>query len=103
VNVYVEVQNTGTVKGDETAFLFASYPETKAPAPNGRHKKELKAFYRVTLNPGEKKGILIPVRLEDLRYWNNGWQVESGPVKVAVAGSSDDEALAKNTTTFTVK
>jgi beta-glucosidase len=64
---------------DEVAFLFVSYPNTKARRP----AKELKGFYRASLDAGQTKRISIPLRIADLKYWDmtsNGWQVESGPV-----------------------
>jgi beta-glucosidase len=91
VNVQVDVTNTGTMKGDEVVFLFVSYPNTKARRP----AKELKGFYRVSLEAmgtaGNAKRITIPLRVADLKYWDmttSKWVVESGPVKVMVGGSS---------------
>jgi beta-glucosidase len=91
VNVQVDVTNTGTAKGDEVVFLFVSYPNTKARRP----AKELKGFYRVSLEAmgtaGNSKRITIPLRVSDLKYWDMGmskWVVESGAVKVMVGGSS---------------
>jgi beta-glucosidase len=98
VNVTVEVTNSGTVAGDEVAFLFVSFPSTTAR----RSLKELKGFYRVSLDPGVTKRITIPLRVADLKYWNmttSQWVVESGPVKVMVGGRSDSLPVSD---TFTV-
>jgi beta-glucosidase len=87
VNVQVDVKNAGTRKGDEVVFLFVSYPSTQARRPT----KELKGFYRVTLDAGQSKRITIPLRVGDLKYWDmtqNTWIVESGPVEVMVGGNS---------------
>jgi beta-glucosidase len=98
VNVTVEVTNSGTVAGDEVAFLFVSFPSTTAR----RSLKELKGFYRVSLDAGVTKRITIPLRVADLKYWNmttSQWVVESGPVKVMVGGRSDSLPVSD---TFTV-
>jgi len=87
VNVKVDISNTGMVKGDEVAFLFVSYPGTPARRP----VKELKGFFRVSLDPGQTKRITIPLRVSDLKYWDaakNSWVVESGQVQIMVGPSS---------------
>jgi beta-glucosidase len=87
VNVQVDIKNTGTVKGDEVAFLFASYPSTTQRRP----LKELKGFHRVSLEPGQTKRITFSVRVADLKYWDqsaNGWKIESGPVQFQVGPSA---------------
>jgi beta-glucosidase len=99
VNVTVDIKNSGTVKGDEVVFLFVSYPNTT----KRRHIKELKGFYRVTLDPGQGKRISIPLRVSDLRYYDmasKSWQVDTGPVQVMVGPSSDNLPLKD---TFPVK
>ena len=85
--VYVTVENTGTVAGDEIVMAWVSYPMSKARRP----KKELKGFTRVSLGVGEKKQVLIPIRLRDLDYYDmasNQWVVEDGPINISVGGSS---------------
>lgn len=87
VNVKVDVTNTGAVKGDEIAMLFASFPGSTAR----RSVKELKGFYRVSLDPGQTKQITIPVRVSDLKYYDStakAWQVASGSVEFQVGPSA---------------
>ena len=105
VNVTVDVTNSGSVAGDEVVMLFVSYPN----ATKRRSAKELKGFARVSLDPGAKKTVTIPVRVSDLKYWDkdkdsttkdgSGWLVDSGTVKVMVGGSSASLPLSD---TFTV-
>jgi beta-glucosidase len=86
--VYVTVENTGTVAGDEIVMVWVSYPQSKAAR---RPIKELKGFARVSLGAGERKQVLIPVRLKDLDYYDmtsNQWVVEDGPINIMVGGSS---------------
>jgi beta-glucosidase len=83
VEVKVNVSNTGMVAGDETAMLFVSYPMSTARRP----VRELKGFYRVSLEAGQTKQITIPLRVADLKYWDmtsNSWVVESGPIQIQV-------------------
>jgi beta-glucosidase len=97
VNVSVDVTNSGSVAGDEVVLLFVSYPSTTKKRPT----KELKGFARVSLDPGAKKTVTIPVRVSDLKFYDtNAWAVESGPVKVMVGPGSATLPLSD---TFTVK
>jgi beta-glucosidase len=99
VQVALEVSNTGAKAGDEIVFLFVSYPATRARRP----LKELKGFYRVSLEPGQTKRVTIPLRVSDLKYWDmaaNRWNIESGPVKVMVGSSAARLPLED---TFTVE
>jgi beta-glucosidase len=105
VNVSVDVTNSGSVDGDEIVLLFTSYPN----ATKRRSAKELKGFARVSIAAGAKQTVTIPVRVSDLKYWDqakdgttkdgSGWLVDSGTVKVMVGGSSDKLPLSD---TFTV-
>jgi beta-glucosidase len=91
--VVVNVANTGNVAGDEIAFVFVSYPESKA---DRRFSRELKGFARVHLEAGEEKQVTIPVRLADLDYFKmdapgattGHWVVEDGNVNIMVGGAS---------------
>jgi beta-glucosidase len=94
VDISVDVTNTGKVAGDEIVLLFTSYPDAK----KRRSAKELKGFARVSLDPGAKKTVTIPLRVSDLKYWDkdkgssttdgSGWLVDSGTVKVMVGSSA---------------
>ena len=85
--VYVNVKNTGDRPGDEIVFLFASFPNSKATR---RTKiRELKGFARVSLEAGEEKQVMIPVRLKDLDYYDQDkrqWVVEDGDINIMVGG-----------------
>ncbi len=93
VYVQADVTNTGAVAGDEIALLFTSYPQATVRSP----AKELKAFQRVTLNPGQTKRVTLPIRLADLKYWDtnaNAWHPRTGVVQIQVGGSSDNLSLS---------
>jgi beta-glucosidase len=92
VDVKVDITNTGTVAGDEIAFLFVSFPDATARRP----AKELKGFHRVSLEPGQTKRITFRLRVADLKYWDsdgNRWEVASGPVEIRVGPNAADLPL----------
>ncbi len=96
VNVTVDVKNSGTVAGDETVFLFVSWPNSTVTTRKAPNYKELKGFKRVTLAAGQAKRVTIPVRVSDLDYWNttsSSWQIETGMVKVMVGPSADKASV----------
>jgi beta-glucosidase len=92
VNVQVDIENTSAVPGDETAFLFVSFPSAARRAGLAAGYKELKGFYKVHLDGMQKKRITIPLRVSDLKYWSGGatgqWMIESGMHKVMVGPSA---------------
>jgi beta-glucosidase len=96
--VVVNVANTGTMTGDETVMVFVSFPESRAQR---RSVKELKGFQRVHLLAGQEKQLTIPIRLQDLDYFETDpsdpttgrWIVESGAINIMVGGSSTNLPL----------
>ena len=84
----VEVTNTGSVAGDEVVQLYiAAQGSALERAP-----KELKAFARVTLAPGETGAVRLEVPVADLAYYDaaRGWVVEPIAYAVIVGRSSGD-------------
>jgi beta-glucosidase len=99
LNVQVTVKNVGKMAGEEIVQLYVGSTTTAR-----RPKKELKAFARVALAPGESKNVQLNVPARDLAYWNmtqNGWVVEkagsatnaTGEHTVFVGPSSDPATL----------
>jgi len=93
LNVEVMVTNTGSAAGEEIVQLYVGSPGTPgllhAPPP-----KELKAFTRVALEPGETKAVQLFVPAHDLRHWGpNGWELATGQHTVYVGPSADPAAL----------
>jgi beta-glucosidase len=80
--------------GDEIVQLYIGYPATQVRRP----AKELKAFARVTLAPGETKSVQFSVPARDMAYWSDaGWKVEPGMHSVLI-GPSADPAVLKSAT-----
>jgi beta-glucosidase len=76
VDVQVDVTNVGQRQGSELVLLFSGYPNTRAAR---RPIKELKAFQRVALEPGETKTVSLSLHIKDLAYYDMGakdWIIE---------------------------
>jgi len=97
LNVEIPITNAGMMAGDEIVQLYIGYPSTQQRRPT----KELKAFTRVTLAPGEMKAVQFSVPARDMAYWGaNGWVVEKGMHNVLIGPSADPATL--KTATFTI-
>ncbi|WP_020656073.1 glycoside hydrolase family 3 C-terminal domain-containing protein [Massilia niastensis] len=87
VNVEVDVSNTGKRAGDSVVQLYAAYPASKVQRP----KQALVGFQRVSLQPGERRTVRIPVKASQLAYWDAGrgaFELEAGRVRLMVGESS---------------
>lgn len=87
----VDVENTGAVAGSEIVQLYVGYPNTAVR----RSVKELKAFQRVELQPGEKRRVQLTVPARDFAYYDpdNGWSMEFVEHQVLVGPSADPTRL----------
>jgi len=97
LQVEVDVRNTGTRAGEEVVFVFASQPTSVWE----RSPKELKGFGRVYLEPGQVKRVTIPVRVHDMRVWDEEgaqWVIEEGTLALSVGSSSAPDRLPLTTT-----
>jgi beta-glucosidase len=98
VRVTVDLTNTGSVAGDEVVQLYVSYPGSAVD----RAVRDLKAFARVHLEPGQTRTVPLDVRAADLAYWDvaaGAWTIEPIAYDVHVGPSSGDLPLSG---TFTV-
>ncbi len=94
VYVTIPITNTGDVKGDEVVQMYV-FDEISSLS---RPLKELKAFKRITLNPGETKSVEFPISRKDLEFWKAGeWIVEPGDFAIMVGSSSEDLQKVKLT------
>lgn len=90
--VDVDVKNTGTIAGTEVVQLYVGYPHTNVR----RSVKELKAFKRVLLAPGELKTVQLQVPARDFAYYDaasSSFQVELVEHAVLVGPSADPTKL----------
>jgi beta-glucosidase len=88
VTVSVPVRNTGARAGDETVQLYVHQMVSSVTRPI----KELKAFRRITLGPGESKILAFVLTPEAFRMWNVSMQrvVEPGAFEIMVGPNSVD-------------
>ncbi len=89
VDVAVTVTNTGPVAGAETVQVYVGDPEAAVLRP----VRELKAFAKVALEPGEARTLAFTLSARDLSYWHPGlrrWVVGGGRTVVEVGASSRD-------------
>ncbi|HUS11011.1 MAG TPA: beta-glucosidase BglX [Pyrinomonadaceae bacterium] len=88
LTVTVDLRNTGKRAGDEVVQLYLRDLAASVTRP----VKELKGFQRITLQPGETKGVEFLLRAEQLGFWNRQMRfvVEPGEFKVMVGSNSED-------------
>jgi beta-glucosidase len=92
LDVSVNVRNTGSMNSDEVVQLYVSFPDSKVKRP----MKALKGFRRVHIPAGEMMTVMIPLKADELRYWDVEKQdfiLEEGQVKLMVGASSEDIRL----------
>jgi beta-glucosidase len=95
ISVSVDVKNTGKRQGKEVVQLYVSDPASKAARP----PKELKAFSKVSLDPGETKKVQFMLEKEALSFWDEevkGWVTEPGEFEVLAGSSSRDIRVRKS-------
>jgi beta-glucosidase len=82
----IAVTNTGSVAGKEVVQLYVSDVEASVPRP----PRELKAFEKVTLEPGETKDVRLTLERRAFQFWNDGWTLEPGEFELMCGSSSRD-------------
>lgn len=81
------LKNTGNVAGAEVAQVYVKQEKSTLPRP----EKELKAFEKVMLQPGQQKTITLTLNEDAFQYFNdlsNKWILEPGIFNIMVGGSS---------------
>ena len=88
IHVRVDVRNVGDRAGDEVVQLYARDEEASVARP----VRELIAFQRVTLEPGESRTVVFPLRSEQFAFTaiDRRRVVEPGRVLLAAGSSSAD-------------
>ena len=92
IMVSFTIKNIGDVKGKEIAQIYISQEEPTI----FKAQKELKAFEKVELNPGEEKEITISFSNKDFEYYNvenKKWEVEPGKYNIMIGKSSRNIVL----------
>ena len=89
ITVTVPVRNTGSLPGKEVVQLYVGDNKSSLPRP----QKELKAFDKIALNPGEEKTVTFTITADDLKYFDDArheWVAESGKFTLYIGSSSTD-------------
>lgn len=93
VYVDVEVENTGKLTGKETVQLYVCDKESSVERP----EKELKAFEKVEIMPGETRMVRLELDSRAFAFWDtgkHGWTIEPGEFEIKVGGSSKNLPLS---------
>ena len=95
----VDVTNTGDRPGADVVQLYISDVKCSVDRP----VKELKAFQKVMLKPGETQTVTLQTDKRALSFWDetsDGWKAEPGEF-IAWAGDASDRLTCK--VKFTLK
>ena len=90
--VSVRLSNTGSRVGKEVLQLYVSPPASAIFRP----QKELKAFAKVELEPGESRTVHFKLEHSDFAFWNadiHAWHCEAGVYRLMVGTSADETPL----------
>jgi len=89
LQVSVDITNTGQRVGKEVVQLYVRDEQSRLQRP----EKELKAFTKVQLEPGERKTVALSITRDALAYYDDlarEWVAEAGTFEVLVGASSQD-------------
>jgi len=99
LEVSIDVTNTGQRAGKEVVQVYVRDITSRLHRPH----KELKAFAKVHLKPGECKTVTLALGRDALAYYDDlahAWVAEAGEFEVLVGSSSQD---IRATATFTLR
>ena len=89
ISFTVNVTNTGSRAGGETVQLYISDKQCSVDRP----VKELKAFQKVFLQPGESRDVTLTIGCDALSFYNEAkgeWTAEPGAFEALVGTASDN-------------
>jgi beta-glucosidase len=91
--VLVDVKNTGSRPGEEVVQVYIRDVASSVTRP----VKELKAFKKISLKPGQSETLSFVVTPEHLSFTNidKEFVVEAGDFEIMVGNSSRDQDLTK--------
>jgi beta-glucosidase len=94
VEIQFTIKNTGEMKGDEVAQIYAHSMDASIKVPIN----QLKRFQRITLLPGENKTLTFKIPASELSFYDiktNDFKTEPGKWEIQVGSSSKDIRLKK--------
>ena len=87
--VTCKVKNTGNITGKEVVQLYIE-PQSKNQY---RAKRELKAFTKISLNPGEEKLVQFKLEERSFSIWDNGWKIPEGAYEICIGKDAHNMVL----------
>ncbi|SFK39348.1 glycoside hydrolase family 3 C-terminal domain-containing protein [Rhodanobacter glycinis] len=97
VKVSFDVRNTGARAGAEVAQLYVSDPSATVLRP----ERELKAFQKVRLEPGQTRHVTLTLDRHAFAYYDpkhNDWKIDPGRFVIRVGDASNHTPLAADLT-----
>jgi beta-glucosidase len=94
ISLSFDLDNTGNMPADEVVQAYVHRVDPSVEWPY----KELKAFSRVTLQPGESKTVSLDIPVKSLMYWNESlqdWAHDPCTLELLVGASAGDIRLKK--------
>ena len=88
ISFTVQVKNIGTMAGAEVVQLYVSDKKASVDRP----LKELKAFQKVFLQPGESKEVRLMIGKDALSFYDEAtasWKAEAGQFEALIGTASD--------------
>lgn len=94
ITITFDLKNIGKMSADEVvqAYVHRIDPAVEWP------QKELKAFQRVTVDPGENKTVSLTIPVPGLMYWNEkkqAWDNDLCRIELLVGASAGDTRLKR--------
>lgn len=88
IKVSLYVENIGKYEGEDIVQVYVSRMYSSISPP----VKELKAFKRIHLKPGEKKKIIFKIPIQLLAFYNKDMKlvIEPGEYKILIGRNADD-------------
>ena len=87
LTIDVQIKNSGPVAGQEVVQLYIHERQPAVVRPD----RELKAFAKVALQPGESKTVRLALTWRDFAYYDpdaRAWEVHPGTFDLQIGGSS---------------
>ena len=88
LTITVPVTNTGNCAGSETVQLYIASKDSKVERP----VKELKAFQKVYLQPGETRNVTLTIGKDALSYYDEmsgQWRADAGKYEAQIGTASN--------------
>lgn len=90
--VTLRIKNTGAQEGKEVVQLYVAPRKSAVVRP----KKELKAFQKISLKPGEEKELRFELDERMFRYFDaakHEWQADNGPFDLYLGTAADNTPI----------